>query len=120
MNMDNLKEWMMSLKPGDEVAMKNYGLHIPLRIASEWRIATVTKVTKTGQIEIHGVNGKFKAQYNKALNSQAKYEIVPLTKEIEDDNEKYEIIAFIDKADMKVLSIEQLRQIEAIIHNGVE
>ena len=101
------KEWLASLKKGDDVAVYD----------DEYHIGTITKITPTCQIEIGGNGRKYKGgrvrdgYYSKSLH--------PLTDEIRaeifDRRFRKKVISTLRNMEYGELSTEKLRKIKAVL-----
>lgn len=109
---DEYQNWLDGLKVGDKVALfyQQYG-------TVDYSIVKVEKITPTRQIKLDGYSIKFKNgdMIDTSTWKTTTRRIVPITDEIRGFLEKKKLVAFIQKAEMDKLNIQQLRDIKKIL-----
>lgn len=109
--MDN-KEWLKELKQGDKVVYNAGHRNI------DYIMVTVEKITPTGIIKTSdgrswNTNGRERGREKSTW--RATYYLQPFTQEIKDKLEKTSLCFDFNKVNLEKLSLDQLRQIHAII-----
>ena len=105
------KEWLASLKKGDDVAIMCY----KPGLGRVYSIGTITKITPTGQIQINGNDPKYRNgeingdQYNNGPT------LKPLTDEIRETVFREEACLKLRNTKYERLSTEKLRKIKAVL-----
>ncbi len=110
--MSEIEQWIKTLKPGDEVALKVCeGRHI------QYRIRIVKNVTKSGRVRLE--TGVLYDQRGQSTHrerwSNRSYSIVKITDDILGEMKKLEICISLSKVDFKEFKLEQLERILKII-----
>lgn len=104
------KDWLKSLKPGDEVAIET--------ITGGYVLRKVSRLTKT-QIVLDNCQ-KFYISSGLLVGGGSNYRrisIIPVTAEIKETIERSKLIYNIKKSHLYDISIESLRQILSIIES---
>jgi len=103
------KDWLKSLKPGDEVAIET--------ITGGYVLRKVSRLTKT-QIVLDNCQ-KFYISSGIIVGGYFyhKTSIVPITAEMKESLEKYRLIKIIKKYDLSLLNTSSLMEILSIMRN---
>ncbi len=103
------KDWLKSLKPGDEVAIET--------ITGGYVLRKVSRLTKT-QIVLDN-SQKFYISSGLLVEGSFyhKTSIIPVTAEIKESLEKYRLIKIIKKYDLSLLNTSSLMEILSIMRN---
>ena len=103
------KDWLQSLKPGDEVAIET--------ITGGYVLRKVSRLTKT-QIVLDN-SQKFYISSGLLVGGSFYYKtsIVPITAEMKESLEKYRLIKIIKKYDLSLLNTSSLMEILFIMRN---
>lgn len=103
------KDWLQSLKPGDDVAIET--------ITGGYVLRKVSRLTKT-QIVIDNSH-KFYISSGTLVGGSFyhKTSIIPVTAEIKETLEKYRLIKIIKKYDLSLLNTSSLMEILFIMRN---
>jgi hypothetical protein len=104
-------EWSMTLKPGDEVALReSHGIW-----DDTFKIVKVEKVTKTGQVKIEGIEEKF---VNGAKRSASKLRynyggdgIEPIVDEIIEEIKREKLLRYLKDKHAEHLKTDQLEKL---------
>ena len=103
------KDWLKSLKPGDEVAIETItGGYVARKIDR----LTKTQIVLDNAMKFYISNGMIVGGYAFSRTS-----IMPVTAEIEEKAERYTLIYRIKKSYLSAVSIESLRKILSIIES---
>jgi hypothetical protein len=112
--MDNKSEFediLKNIKVGDQVAQ----VYTSFGFGTTYTLRTVTKVTKTGQIEIDSRDEKFKPRYSSWSNSSHSTTLIPVTQDVLDNIEKYSLVSKLGKMKPSELNLDKLRRMTAIL-----
>ena len=103
-------DFLNSLKVGDKVAVSKSGHATKTR----YYIGTVTKITKTRQIEIDGTEPKFKDGRAKYSEWTSKY-LYPLTEELKNEIHRDNLISKFQNMEWEKVSDDKLKAIEKVL-----
>lgn len=107
------KEWLASLKVGDEVCYSSY--------RSNYTISKVKKITPTGQIVLENGNRFKEGVYRSGTGAWATlYRLKPVTEEIREKILRTKLINVIGDTNLHGLTLQQLKDIYTIIRKEGE
>lgn len=107
--MINKQEWLDSLKEGDKVAIRSYGL------GGGFSIRTITRITPKRIIKVGTYEYNSKGEQRGLERWDRGSDILPITQEILDYLEKTKLVREISNTKFSELSLEKLRGIAEAI-----
>ena len=109
------EEWVTGLSVGDKVAVRS-----SYYSTVSYRIATIEKITKTGQIKVSGSDKRYKngEEMGNRDSWSTRACLVPITEEVREYLKRSRLLSELRSMDLEKLTTSQLEEIKKIIERN--